>query len=97
MEPGEADERVSGEPAPWFTGLAVTALSAFVIGFAMLALMLGLGAFARWLGLLAGVIVTAGLAPSVLLLRRVLGWRWAAYGIALGLVVGWLAWLANLP
>jgi hypothetical protein len=96
MRPRRGDDGSPGEPTPWFTGLAVTALSGFVVSFAMLALLLGLGSSGRWLGVLSGVVVTAGLVPPAVLMRRLPGWRWLAFGTALGLVVGWLVWLGNL-
>jgi hypothetical protein len=90
------EHRDVAEPTPWFTGLLVTALSGFVVCFLTLALMLGFGSRALWLGVLAGVVVTAVLAPSVLLIRRAPGWRWLAYGTELGLVAGWLTWLGHV-
>jgi hypothetical protein len=96
MRPGRGDDRSPGEPTPWFTGLAVTALSGFVVCSAMLALMLRLGSSGLLLGLLAGVVVTAGLVPAAVLMRRMPGWRWLALGTALGLAVAWLVWLGNL-
>ncbi len=39
----------------------------------------------------ANAVVTAGLAPSVWLARRVLIWRWVALGVASGLAIGWVA------
>jgi hypothetical protein len=90
------EHRDVAEPTPWFTGLAVTGLSGFVVCFVTLTLMFGFGSRALWLGFLAGAVVAAGLTPSMVLLRRVPGWRWAAYGAALGLVVGWLGWVGHV-
>jgi hypothetical protein len=44
----------------------------------------------------ANVVVTAGLAPSVWLARRVLIWRWVALGVAAGLTLGWISLLVVL-
>jgi hypothetical protein len=39
----------------------------------------------------SNVVITAGLLPSVWLVRRQPIWRWVAMGVAGALVLGWLA------
>ncbi|HVV11653.1 DUF2537 domain-containing protein [Amycolatopsis sp.] len=83
------------EPTPWGTGLVVAGFVAVVVITAMLALAVTLAAeTAGWLVLLASVIVTAGLAPSLWLARRLPIVRWIALGAAAGCV---LAWFGILP
>jgi len=78
------------EPTPWLTGLTVSAFVAAVVVVAMLALA---GALARetngWLALIASVVVSAGIAPSLWLIRRMPILRWVAYGAAGGVLVAW--------
>lgn len=80
-----------GEPTPWLTGLTVAAFVAAVVIVAMLALA---GSLAReaggWLALLASVLVTAGIAPSLWLARKLLILRWVAVGAVAGLLVSWI-------
>jgi hypothetical protein len=80
-----------GEPTPWLTGLTVAAFVGVVIVVAMLALA---GTLARetsgWLTLLASAVVTAGLAPSLWLARKLPILRWAALGAAVGVGVSWV-------
>ncbi|KAA9150574.1 DUF2537 domain-containing protein [Amycolatopsis acidicola] len=83
------------EPTPWGTGLVVSAFVAIVVITAMLALAITLAAeTAGWLVLLASAVVTAGLAPSLWLARRLPIVRWIALGAAAGCV---LAWFGILP
>ena len=81
----------AGEPTPWLTGLTVAGFVAAVIIVAMLALA---GTLARetsgWLALLASVVVTAGIAPSLWLGRKLPVLRWAALGAAVGVVISWI-------
>lgn len=80
-----------GEPTPWLTGLTVSAFVAAVIVVAMLALASTLAReTAGWLALLASVVVTAGITPSLWLARRVPIVRWASYGAAAGIVIAWI-------
>jgi len=90
------EERLFGpmspnEPTPWLTGLTVSAFAAAVVVVAMLALA---GTLARetngWLALVASVVVTAGIAPSLWLIRNRPVWRWFAFGAAGGVVIAWL-------
>jgi hypothetical protein len=59
-------------------------------------LSLGLGDTNRWLALVANVLVVGGIAPSVWLARKVLVWRWVAYGVVTGVVLAWLALILTL-
>jgi hypothetical protein len=81
----------AGEPTPWPTGLTVAGFVAAVIIVAMLALA---GALAHetsgWFTVLCSVLVTAGIAPSLWLGRKVPILRWAALGAAVGVVVSWV-------
>ncbi|WIX83902.1 DUF2537 domain-containing protein [Amycolatopsis carbonis] len=83
------------EPTPWLTGLTVSAFAAVLVAVAMLALA---GTLARetsvWLALVASVVVTAGIGPSLWLGRRLPIVRWAVYGAGAGVVVAWLGVLA---
>nr|WP_225954209.1 DUF2537 domain-containing protein [Kibdelosporangium phytohabitans] len=79
------------EPTPWLTGLTVSALMALVTVSAVLTLAVTLSDTSAFLALGANVVVTAGLAPSIWLARRVLIWRWVALGVASGLALGWIA------
>ena len=83
------------EPTPWGTGLVVSAFVAVVVITAMMALAVTLAAeIAGWLVLLASVVVTAGIAPSLWLTRRVPIVRWVSFGAAAGLVLSWFGILA---
>ncbi|MEC3981156.1 DUF2537 domain-containing protein [Amycolatopsis sp. H20-H5] len=87
----------AGEPTPWFTGLTVSAFVAAVVAVAMLALA---GTLARetsaWLAVLASVVVTAGIGPSLWLARQLPILRWAAFGAAAGVLVAWIGVLVIL-
>jgi Protein of unknown function (DUF2537) len=86
---------VGNEPTPWGTGLVVAGFVAVVVAIAMLALAAALAAETTgWLVLVASVVVTAGLAPSLWLARRLPIVRWVALGVAAGCV---LAWFGILP
>jgi hypothetical protein len=86
---GAADPE--GEPTPWLTGLTVAAFLAAVVIVAMLALA---GSLAReaggWLALLASVLVTAGITPSLWLARKLPILRWVAVGAVAGLLISWI-------
>jgi hypothetical protein len=81
------------EPTPWVTGITVSVLVALVTVAAALTLAITLSETGWALALGANIVVTAGLAPSVWLARRVLIWRWVALGVASGLALSWLALL----
>ncbi|WP_410581593.1 DUF2537 domain-containing protein [Amycolatopsis sp. lyj-108] len=81
----------AGEPTPWLTGLTVSAFIAAVVVVAMLALANTLARETNgWLALLASVVVTAGITPSLWLARRVPIVRWASFGAAAGIVIAWI-------
>jgi hypothetical protein len=81
----------AGEPTPWLTGLTVAGFVAAVIIVAMLALASTLAQeTSGWLALLASVVVTGGIAPSLWLARRLPILRWAALGAAAGVLVSWV-------
>jgi hypothetical protein len=79
------------EPTPWLTGLTVSTLVALVTLSAVVTLAITLGETSALLAIGANVVVTAGLAPSVWLARKVLIWRWVALGVAAGLTLGWIS------
>ncbi|GAA3554975.1 DUF2537 domain-containing protein [Amycolatopsis ultiminotia] len=85
------------EPTPWLTGLPVSVFSAVLVVVGMLALA---GTLARetsgWLAVLAALVVTGGVAPSLWLGRRVPILRWAAYGAGGGFVLAWIGVLATV-
>lgn len=81
----------SREPTPWATGLTVAAFFGVVVAVAMLALASTLAAQTTgWLAVLAAVVVTAGLAPSLWLGRRQPIVRWLVLGAVAGLAVSWV-------
>ena len=80
-------------PTPWATGLLIAAFVAVFLTLADVALC---RAFAEAFGLLwipANLLVGAGLAPSLWLLRRTPLWRWPALGATVGLGVSWVVLL----
>jgi hypothetical protein len=79
------------EPTPWITGLTVSILLGIVTLSAVLTLAVTLNETSAFLAIGANLVVTAGLAPSVWLARRVVIWRWVALGVAAGLALGWVA------
>ncbi|TNC28170.1 DUF2537 domain-containing protein [Amycolatopsis alkalitolerans] len=86
---------IGNEPTPWGTGLVVAGFVATVVITAMLALAAALAEeTAGWVVLLAAVVVTAGLAPSLWLARRLPIVRWLALGAAAGCVLAWFGVLA---
>ncbi|HWD02326.1 MAG TPA: DUF2537 domain-containing protein [Amycolatopsis sp.] len=83
------------EPTPWLTGLTVSGFAATLVIVAMLALATTLvRETSGWLALLATLVVTAGIAPSLWLGRHLPIVRWAVYGAAVGVVVAWVGVLA---
>ncbi|RZQ61889.1 DUF2537 domain-containing protein [Amycolatopsis suaedae] len=83
--------RAESEPTPWATGLTVAAFIAVVAIVAMLALVTTLASeTSGWVALLAAVVVSAGLAPSLWLGRRLPVLRWVALGAAGGLALSWI-------
>ncbi|MTD56632.1 DUF2537 domain-containing protein [Amycolatopsis pithecellobii] len=86
---------IGKEPTPWGTGLVVAGFVAAVVITAMLALAVALAEeTAGWVVLLASAVVTAGLAPSLWLARRLPILRWIALGAAAGCVLAWFGVLA---
>ncbi|WP_199431611.1 DUF2537 domain-containing protein [Qaidamihabitans albus] len=78
-------------PTPWGTGLTVAAFIGAVVVVAMLALADTLAQeTARWVALAAIAVVTAGLAPSLWLARRLPILRWVVLGAAAGVAVAWI-------
>jgi hypothetical protein len=85
-----AVSQAPAEPTPWLTGITVSVMVALVTVAAVLTLAVTLSETGWVLALGANIVVTAGLAPSVWLARRVLVWRWVALGVASGLALGWI-------
>ncbi|HEV7906725.1 MAG TPA: DUF2537 domain-containing protein [Pseudonocardiaceae bacterium] len=94
--PEDEQEEAPQEPTPWGTGLTVSAFTAAVATFTVVSLSLALGETSRWLALIANILVVGGLAPSVWLARRVLIWRWVAYGVVAGVLMAWFALILTL-
>ncbi|MGH3670350.1 MAG: DUF2537 domain-containing protein [Pseudonocardiaceae bacterium] len=95
MDRGRAGVQPS-EPTPWATGLTISAVSAVIVGTALLSLSQGLVRDGRWLVVLANLLVAMGLAPSIWLGRATPIWRCVAYGTAAGIVLTWIALLLSL-
>lgn len=79
------------EPTPWLTGLTVAGASLAVTVLTVVTLASTLAETYSLLALASNVVVTAGLLPSLWLIHRQPIWRWVAYGVAVGLAIGWLA------
>jgi hypothetical protein len=92
----EPEVEEPAEPTPWGTGLTVSVFSGAVAAFMVVTLSLGLGETNRWLALIANVLVVGGIAPSVWLARKVIIWRWVAYGVTTGVVLAWIALILTL-
>jgi Protein of unknown function (DUF2537) len=84
------------EPTPWATGVTVSSVAAVTVGIGLLTLSQGLASNGPGLVALANLLVAAGLAPSIWLVRSTPTWRWVAYGAAAGIVLTWLALLLSL-
>ncbi|MPY96489.1 MAG: DUF2537 domain-containing protein [Actinophytocola sp.] len=90
-------QRSPGEPTPWATGLAVSALMTVVVAVGMLGLVSTLErATQGWIAFAAAVVVSGGLLPSLWLGRRVPIVRWVCFGAAVGLAVSWIGALVLL-
>ncbi|WP_433267887.1 DUF2537 domain-containing protein [Actinosynnema sp. CS-041913] len=96
VEPPAEQPPPPREPTPWGTGLTVSVFTAAVVTFMIVTLSLGLGETSRWLALLANVLVVGGIAPSVWLARKVLVWRWVAYGVVAGVLLAWFTLILTL-
>lgn len=86
----------SAEPTPWATGLTVSAFAGITVLVGVVSLATALTETSPLLAILANLVITAGLAPSVVLLGRLAVWRWVAYGVLVGIVLGWVVWLLSL-
>ncbi len=86
----------AAEPTPWATGLTISAVAATIALLTVVALADAMADTSRWLSALVVVLVAAGLAPSIWLLRAVPVWRWVGYGAAAGIGCGWLVLLLSL-
>ncbi|HKS45202.1 MAG TPA: DUF2537 domain-containing protein [Amycolatopsis sp.] len=83
------------EPTPWGTGLVVAGFVAAVVITAMLALTVALAAeVSGWLVVVAALVVTGGMAPSLWLARRLPIVRWIALGATAGIALSWFGVLA---
>ncbi|MCG3750345.1 MULTISPECIES: DUF2537 domain-containing protein [unclassified Amycolatopsis] len=92
-----ARARTQEEPTPWLTGLTVSVFAAAVVVVAMLALATTLARETSvWLALIAALVVTGGVAPSLWLGRKVPILRWAVYGAGGGLALAWIGVLATV-
>lgn len=78
------------ERTPWLTGLTVAGASLAVTVLTVVTLAATLAETYSLLALASNVVVTAGLLPSLWLIHRQPIWRWVAYGVAVGLAIGWL-------
>lgn len=79
------------EPVPWLTGLTVAGASLGLTVVTVVTLAVTLAETFWGLALGSNIVVTAGLLPSLWLIRRQPVWRWVAYGVAVGLGLAWLA------
>ncbi|MGH3623797.1 MAG: DUF2537 domain-containing protein [Sciscionella sp.] len=86
----------TAEPTPWATGLTVSAFAGIAVLISVVSLAFALSETSPVLAFAANLVITAGLAPSVLLLGQLVVWRWVAYGVLVGLTLGWVVWLLNL-
>jgi hypothetical protein len=82
-------------PTPWATGLTVSAIIGAIVVIALVVVTLGLAEVNVLLAAAVNLAVVAGLAPSIWLGRRVLVWRWVAFGTAGGIVLAWIALLLS--
>ncbi|MGH3566192.1 MAG: DUF2537 domain-containing protein [Pseudonocardia sp.] len=89
----EIDPALPSESTPWATGLAVAAFFAVLAALGDVAFSQALAATVGLLWVPANLLVGAGLAPALWLVRHVRFWRWPALGIAAGWLVAWLALL----
>jgi len=81
----------AAEPVPWLPGLTVSAFMFVLVLFAVLTLAVTLATTNPLLAVASNVVVTAGLGPSVWLVRHTPIWRWIAFGVAAAIGIAWLA------
>lgn len=79
------------EPVPWLTGLTVSVASLAVLLITVVTLAVTLAETHVLLAVGSNVVITAGLLPSVWLVRHQPIWRWVALGVAVALVLSWVA------
>ncbi|MFL6143131.1 MAG: DUF2537 domain-containing protein [Labedaea sp.] len=88
---GPTEPAALAEPVPWLSGLTVSAFIFVLVFVAVLTLAVTLAATNPLLAVASNVVVTAGLLPSVWLVRQTPIWRWIALGVAAAIAGGWLA------
>ncbi|GAB3461650.1 DUF2537 domain-containing protein [Actinophytocola sediminis] len=81
----------SPEPTPWLTGLTVAAVSLVLAVVTIVTLAATLADTNVLLALASNIVVTAGLLPSLWLVRTAPTWRWVAYGVTTAIAMAWLA------
>lgn len=89
-------ELIGPEPTPWVTGLTVSVATVPFVLVTLVSLADGLAEIAPWVAVVALLLATAGLAPSVWLGRDTPVWRWVAYGVAAGVALSWVTVVASL-
>lgn len=78
------------EPTPWLSGLGVSAFIVVLVFVAMLTLATTLAQTNFLWAVGSNAVVTAGLLPSVWLIRHTPIWRWVSLGVATGMALAWL-------
>lgn len=81
----------TAEPVPWLPGLTVSAFIFVLVLFAVLTLAITLADTNPLLAVGSNVVVTAGLLPSVWMVRETPIWRWIALGVASAIGIAWVA------
>ncbi|QWF81699.1 DUF2537 domain-containing protein [Amycolatopsis sp. CA-230715] len=85
------ETRIGDEPTPWATGLVVSGFVAVVVITAMVALAGTLAdETSGLLAIVAALVVSAGLVPSLWLARRMPIVRWIALGAGAGIALSWI-------
>lgn len=83
----------ASEPTPWATGLLVGAFAAVFTLVGVVAFGSALATIHPLLAVGFNLVVVGGAAPTVWRWRHVAVWRWVVYGMAAGVISGWLALL----
>lgn len=96
LEPVRAEPRPARpphppEPTPWLTGLTVSVASMALVVVTVVTLAVTLAETFSLLAVGSNIVVTAGLLPSLWLIRAQPIWRWVAYGVGAGIGLSWLA------